>query len=78
MKRLRVLRLTNTAVTDSTIEGLGTLDQLESLNVFGTRVTSAALPTVARLPKLAQFYVGQTAVPAGASIPPTLTGKVIF
>lgn len=78
MKRLRVLRLTNTAITDATIEGLGTLDQLESLNVFGTRVTSAALPTVARLPKLAQFYVGQTAVPAGASIPPTLTGKVIF
>jgi uncharacterized membrane protein len=78
MKRLRVLRFTHTGISDPTLEGLGVLDQLESLNVFGTRVTPAALPTIARLPKLAHCYVGQTAIPAGISVPKALTGKLVF
>jgi hypothetical protein len=54
------------------------MDQLESLNVFGTRVTPAALPTIAKLPKLAHFYVGQTAIPTGISVPKELAGKLVF
>jgi uncharacterized membrane protein len=78
MRRLRVLRLMDTGITDRTLEGLGGLDQLESLSVFGTRVTPAALPAIARLPKLAHCYVGQTAIPAGITVPKALTGKLVF
>jgi uncharacterized membrane protein len=78
MKRLRVLRLVHTRITDTTVQGLGTLDQLESINVFDTPVTPAALPTIARLPRLAHCYVGQTAIPAGISVPKNLIGKLIF
>jgi uncharacterized membrane protein len=78
MKRLRVLRLMHTRITDTTVQHLGTLEQLESLSVFDTPVTAAALPTIARLPKLAHFYAGQTAIPTGISLPQALTGKVIF
>jgi hypothetical protein len=78
MKRLRVLRLMDTGITDTTLQGLGALDQLESLNVFGTKVTPAGLPAVARLPKLAHCYVGQTAIPAGISLPNSLAGKIVF
>jgi hypothetical protein len=78
MKRLRVLRLMHTGITDQTVQGLGALDQLESLNVFDTPVTPAALPTIAKLPKLAHCYAGQTAIPAGISVPQALTGKIVF
>lgn len=78
MKRLRVLRLTSTGITDATLLRLGTLEQLESLNVFGTPVTSSALPGISRLPKLAHLYVGQTAIPQGASLPEPMAGKLVF
>jgi uncharacterized membrane protein len=78
MKRLRVLRLVHTRITDTTVQGLGALDQLESMNVFDTQVTPAALPAIARLPKLAHCYVGQTAIPAGISVPKNLIGKLVF
>ena len=78
MKRLRVLRLMHTGITDQTVQGLGALDQLESLNVFDTSVTPAALPTIAKLPKLAHCYAGQTAIPTGISVPQALTGKIVF
>ena len=58
--------------------GLDHLDQLESLNVFGTPVTPAALPAMARLPKLAHCYAGQTAIPTGTSVPEGLIGKLVF
>ena len=60
------------------MQGLGALDQLESLNVFDTPVTPAALPTIAKLPKLAHFYAGQTAIPTGIAVPQALTGKIVF
>jgi len=78
MKQLRVLRLMHTGITDTTVQALGPLDHLESLSVFGTQVTPAVLPTVARLPKLAHFYAGQTAIPNGMTIPKALTGKIVF
>jgi hypothetical protein len=78
MKHLRVLRLMNTAISDSTIEGISGLDQLESLSVFGTQVTPAALPTLQKLPKLAHFYAGQTAITSDKAIPAPLAGKIVF
>jgi uncharacterized membrane protein len=78
MKRVRVLRLMGTGISDATVEALDTMDQLESLNVFGTRVTAAALPAVVKLPRLAHFYAGQTAIPNSVAIPQALAGKVVF
>ena len=78
MKRLRVLRLMHTRISDTTVLGLDNLDQLESLSVFGTPVTAAALPAIARLPKLAHCYAGQTAIPTGISVPQGLIGKLVF
>ena len=78
MKQLRVLRLTSTRITDTTVQALSSLDQLESLNVFATPITSAALQAVAKLPKLEHLYVGQTAIQPGSSIPQILNGKVVF
>jgi hypothetical protein len=68
----------HTGITDAMPQGLGSLNQLESMSLFDTPVTPAALPTIARLPKLAHCYVGQTAIPAGISVPNALTGKLIF
>jgi len=78
MKQLRVLRLSNTRITDATVQGLGGLDQLESLNLFGTSITPSVLSSVAKFPKLAHFYIGQSGIPADASIPQALAGKVVF
>jgi uncharacterized membrane protein len=78
MKKLRVLRLMNTGITDATVQGLGALDRLESLNVFGTRVTPTALSAALKLPKLAHFYVGHTAIPSSVAVPKALTGKLVF
>jgi len=78
MKRLRVLRLMNSNITDATVVRLGNLDQLGSLSVFGTSVTPAVLPTIARLPNLAHFYAGQTAIPEGIAVPEALAGKLVF
>ena len=64
MKRFRVLRLMRTKISDKTVHALSGLSQLESLNVFGTEVTSAALPDVGHLPKLQHFYAGETKIPA--------------
>jgi len=78
MKRLRVLRLIHTKITDVTLRALGGSERLESLSVFGTAVTAASLPIVARLPKLRCLYVGETTIRADASIPDTLKNKVQF
>jgi hypothetical protein len=78
MKRLRVLRLTDTRLTDAGLLGLDTLSQLESLDVYGTPVTPAVLPAIAKLPKLAHFYAGQTGIQPGKSVPENLVGKLVF
>jgi uncharacterized membrane protein/mono/diheme cytochrome c family protein len=78
MKRLHVLRLMDTRLTDATLLRLETLNQLESLNVYGTPVTAAVLPTIAKLPKLSHFYAGQTGIRAGRSVPENLVGKLVF
>jgi len=68
----------HTRITDSTVQRLGTLDQLESLNVFDTSVTPAALPTIAKLPKLEHCYAAQTAIPSQIAVPQPLIGKLVF
>jgi uncharacterized membrane protein len=78
MKRLHVLRLANTNITDRTLLRLGSMSQLESLNVFGTPVTPAVLPVLAKLPKLSHFYVGETAISSGKSLPESLAAKLVF
>ena len=78
MKRLRVLRLMNTHLTDATLLRLDSLNQLESLNVYGTAITPAVLPTIAKLPKLSHFYAGQTGILPGQSVPENLVGKLVF
>jgi uncharacterized membrane protein len=78
MKRLRVLRVMDTRLTDATLLRLDSLDQLESLNIYGTPVTAAVLPTIAKLPKLAHVYAGETGILRGKSVPENLTGKLVF
>ncbi|HEX6821890.1 MAG TPA: c-type cytochrome domain-containing protein [Candidatus Sulfotelmatobacter sp.] len=78
MKRLHVLRFMDTHLTDSTLLRLETLNQLESLNVYGTPVTPAVLPTIAKLPKLSHFYAGQTGIVPGKAVPENLVSKVVF
>jgi hypothetical protein len=78
MKQLRVLRLMDTQLTDATLLQLQNLQQLESLNVYGTPITPAVLPAIARLPKLARFYAGQTSILPGKNVPENLVGKLVF
>jgi mono/diheme cytochrome c family protein len=78
MKRLRVLRLMDTRLTDATFLHLETLNQLESLDVYGTPITPAVLPAIAKLTKLSHFYAGQTGIAPGKSVPENLVGKLVF
>ena len=78
MKRLRVLRLMGTRLTDATFLRLESLNQLESLDVYGTPITPAVLPSIAKLPKLSHFYAGQTGIAPGKSVPDNLVGKLVF
>jgi uncharacterized membrane protein/mono/diheme cytochrome c family protein len=78
MKRLRVLRVMDTRLTDAAFLHFETLNQLESLDVYGTPITPAVLPAIGRLPKLAHFYAGRTAISSGKSIPDNLIGKLVF
>src|SRR5579859_2782071 len=78
MTRLRVLRLMDTRLTDATLLHLESLDQLESLDVYGTAITPSVLPMIAKLPKLLHFYAGETGIQAGNSVSKDLAGKLVF
>ena len=78
MKHARVLRFTNTRITDATVFALGGLDRLESLDLYGTGVTPACLKVAQSLPKLRHLYVGATKIPAGVDVPEDLKGKLVF
>jgi hypothetical protein len=78
MKQLRVLRLMETRLTDTTLLRLESLNQLESLDVYGTPITPAVLPAIAKLPKLSHFYAGRTGIQSGKSVPEDLVGKLVF
>jgi hypothetical protein len=68
----------HTKIGDMTVQALGSLDRLESLNIFETAVTPASLPTLARLPKLQHVYVGETKIVDNASVPQEIRQKLIF
>jgi hypothetical protein len=68
----------HTKITDATVLALSGLSELESLNLFGTGITPAALKAVERLPKLQHLYAGETKIRANGSLPDALKGKVIF
>ena len=78
MRHLRVLRLMHTKITDVTVQSLGSLDQLESLSIFDTPVTSAALPAISHLPKLRHIYAGGTRISVDASVPQEIRDKLVF
>ena len=78
MRRLRVLRLMDTHLTDATLLHFDSLNQLESLNLYGTPITPAVLPMIAKLPKLSHCYAGQTGIPPGKFVPESLVGKLVF
>jgi len=78
MKNLHQLRLMHTTITDTTIQALGSLEQLESLSVFDTRVTPSSLPVLARLPKLRHIYVGKTKISASEDVPNLIKDKIVF
>jgi hypothetical protein len=60
------------------VQSLTTLEQLESLSVFHTEITAAAMPALARLPKLRHLYVGETPMASIKTLPEDLKGKVIL
>jgi uncharacterized membrane protein len=78
MKRLRVLRLNHTRVSDGTVQSLARLDQLSSLSIFDTAVTSAALPTIEAMHSLRICYAGQTAIATRHPVPQGITAKLVF
>ena len=78
MKGLRVLRIADTRLTNGTLLRLESLNQLESLDVYDTPITATVLPTIAKLPKLAHFYAGQTGIRPGKSVPGNLADKIVF
>lgn len=67
-----------TKITDATMQALGGLNQLESLNVFGTAVTPAALGVVVRLPRLRHLYAGETKIQANVPVSEAVRGKLTF
>jgi hypothetical protein len=78
MKHLRTLRMMRTRITDATVLALGGLRELESLNVFGTGITPAALKAAEHLPKLQHLYAGETKIAANGPMPDALKGKILF
>jgi len=78
MKHLRVLRLGETKITDQMFRTLSGLDQLQSLNVYGTGVTAAAFPLFEKFAQLGHIYAGQTAIRLADSVPLNLKGKLIL
>ena len=78
MKRLRVLRLNDTRISDGTVQSLARLDQISSLSIFDTAVTPAALPTIEAMHSLRICYAGQTALATRRPVPQGITAKMVF
>jgi len=78
MIHLRVLRLAETKITDQMLRALPNLAQLRTLNLYGTGVTAAAFPLLEKFTKMEHCYAGGSAIQPGASIPQSLTGKLVL
>lgn len=69
LTELRKLNLSQTAVTDQTLEAIGKLENLEWLNLYGTEVTDAGLKHLENLGKLKKLYLWESkATDAGAKV----------
>lgn len=62
VKNLRQIRLSDTSVTDLSIDTLLKLPALESINFYGTKVTDAGVMKLAALPNLKHLYLWQIPV----------------
>ncbi len=78
MKHARVLRLVNTKISDATVNSLGGLDRLQSLDLYGTAVTAACLKTAESLPSLRHLYAGATKIPENPSVSDAMKSKLLF
>jgi uncharacterized membrane protein len=78
MKHARVLRLTETKITDVGVASLSSLDLLESLDLYGTAVTPACLKVAESLPKLRHLYAGATKIPADTPVSDSMRVKLVF
>ena len=61
-ENLRMIRLSETPVTDAVIDTLVNLPKLESINLYGTAVTAVGVGKLAVLPNLKHLYLWQTKV----------------
>jgi uncharacterized membrane protein len=61
-KDLRMIRLSETGITDVAIETLVKLPALGSINLYGTKVTDAGVAKLAVLTQLKRLYLWQTSV----------------
>ncbi len=61
-KDLIALDLSDTRITDKSLELLGKASDLALLNLSRTRITDEGLESIARLPKLGSLYLAGTAV----------------
>lgn len=60
LKRLRSLWLYNFTVDEACWKTLGKINSLETLNLWGTKLTSAAVGEIKRLPRLKYLVLGST------------------
>jgi hypothetical protein len=58
LKRLRSLGLNKFSIADADWKPLGGITSLETLNLYGTRLTDAAMIEIKRLPRLENVVVG--------------------
>lgn len=66
---LRMLRLSETGITDASMDNIAGMVALESLNLYGTEVTAEGVMKLVDLPNLKRLYLWQTGVDeAGAKL----------
>ncbi len=58
--------------------GLGSLGQLESVNLFDTAVTADGLAAISQLPNLRHIYVHETKILPESPMAEELKRKIIF
>ena len=62
MKNLKVLKLAQTKISDSSIDTLAGLTELETINLYGTQVTNEGVKKLAALPNLKSLYLWDSKV----------------
>jgi Leucine-rich repeat (LRR) protein len=65
-KNLKMIRLSETRVTDACIDTLLAMPDLESVNLYGTKVTDGGVLKLSGLSRLKRLYLWKTEVSDGA------------